>query len=125
MKNTKWIIFFIILTLLCLFVLFISQHSANDSKIAKVIQDGKVIKEIDLERVDTPYEFTVSDENEGHNTIRVEKGRICVVSSDCPDKICVNQGYIKSGAKPIVCLPHKLCIVIVSKGNIDAVAGAQ
>ena len=125
MKNTKWIIFFIILTLVCFFVLLIFWHGTATPKIARIIQDGKVIREIDLENVAKPYEFTVSDGNGGHNTIRVENGRIGVVSADCPDKVCVNQGYIKTGATPIVCLPHKLCIVIVSQDNVDAVVGAE
>ena len=42
----------------------------------------------------------------------VEPGRIRVESADCPDKVCVNQGYISDGTVPIACLPHKLIIRI-------------
>jgi hypothetical protein len=61
------------------------------------------------------------------NTISVQRGKIAVVDADCRDKICVNTGYISTGAAPIVCLPHKLTIMIVDDGEtenkIDAVAG--
>lgn len=44
--------------------------------------------------------------------IEVQKGRIRVKSSDCPDKVCVHTGFISKKGEKIVCLPKKLIIEI-------------
>ena len=44
--------------------------------------------------------------------IEINNGRIRVKSADCPDKICVNTGYISKVGEKIVCLPKKLIIEI-------------
>ena len=54
----------------------------------------------------------------------MEQGRIRVSQADCPDQVCVDQGWIADGTVPIVCLPHKLVIEIVGGGSaFDAAAG--
>ncbi len=75
---------------------------------AKLYLRGELIRTIDLSGVEEPYEFTVSSEL-GENTVRVEPGRIRVVSADCPDGVCVRMGWLSSA--PIVCLPHELVIL--------------
>lgn len=91
---------------------------------ARVILDGKVIRTVDLSNVGVPYEFDVSSDY-GTNRIRVEKGRICVVSADCPDRLCVGMGWISQGTATIACLPHRLVIETDSDGGVDAVAGVK
>ncbi|MBR4895991.1 MAG: NusG domain II-containing protein, partial [Clostridia bacterium] len=54
----------------------------------------------------------------GENTVRVETGRIRIVSADCPDKICVDTGWISDSAAPIVCLPHRL-VIRLEEGPAD------
>lgn len=93
---------------------------------AEIKQDGKVIRTIDLTNTNEPYEFTVESNDGGHNTIRVENGRIAVIDADCDDKICVQQGYVSDASHPIVCLPHKLSITVTGNdGEYDAVVGGQ
>lgn len=89
--------------------------------IAVIMQDGVEVQRIDLTNVQTPYEWTIYDATGGKNVIRVEEGRIGVVSADCPDQVCVRQGYIDTHAVPIACLPHKLLIQIEGGGgDLDA-----
>ena len=119
MKSTKfWIIVIAAVLLLSMaasaFVLL--YHGAGDT--VSVTQDGKVIKRINLDTVTSPYEFVVTGEY-GSNTVRVEQGRICVTDASCPDRVCVNTGWISDGAIPIVCLPNKLVI------QVDSAADAQ
>ena len=91
--------------------------------VAYVTRDGQVLKEINLDKVDDPY-FLVFEDESGTNTVLVEKGRICISKADCPDQICVNQGWISDGTLPIVCLPHKLMIQIADGGGgLDGTAG--
>lgn len=122
MKNLKWFIIFLLLIIICFIIIFLHGNFGK-GKTARILQDGKVIRTIDLENVDAPYEFEVSSENGGYNIIRVEKGKIAVTEASCPDKVCVHQGFIDNGSVPIVCLPNKLSVVIISDNDLDAVTG--
>lgn len=91
--------------------------------VARITRDGELLREIPLDEVKESYSFVVEDEL-GSNTILVEPGRIRVSEADCPDQVCVNQGFISDGTVPVVCLPHKLMIEIVGGGSeFDAAAG--
>ena len=78
---------------------------------AAVYVDGELYDRIDLSAAVVPYEITVTTEY-GYNTLRVSHGSIQVAESDCSEQVCVNQGPIKDGLLPIVCLPHHLVIQI-------------
>lgn len=85
--------------------------------VAVIMQDGVEVERIDLTRVQMPYEWKIYDVQGGENVIRVEEGRIGVVSANCHDQVCVRQGYIDTSAVPIACLPHKLLIRIEGGGG--------
>ena len=93
-------------------------------RVVSIFQNGELVRRIDLSGVVEPYSFTVECED-GINVISVENGRIRVSEADCPDGTCVRQGWMSSGAVPIVCLPHKLVIKLGESGyeEVDAVAG--
>ena len=92
--------------------------------VAAITLDGEVLDEIDLTQVQEPYSFTVTGKDGLTNTVLVEPGRIRVEKADCPDQICVHQGYISDGSQPIVCLPNRLIIQIQGGGDaLDAAAG--
>lgn len=75
----------------------------------EIIQDSKVIREVDLSGVKETEIIKV--EYEGHyNIIEIEPKGIHIKEADCPDKTCVKMGYLKENALPIVCLPHRLMI---------------
>ena len=91
--------------------------------IAEIVQDGKVVRVVDLDRVARSETFTVECPDGGSNTVLVEPGRICVCAADCPDRICVEQGWLSDQAAPIVCMPHRLVIRLREGGTeTDAVA---
>ena len=103
-------------------VLLLRDGSAP-SPTARITRDGVLLEEIDLDKVEAPRSFTLED-GSGSNTVVVEKGRICISEADCPDQVCVNQGWISDGTAPIICLPHRLMIEIVGGGgDLDAGAG--
>lgn len=124
-KNIKWIIIFTVFCAVCVGIIF-WQNNVKSGVIAQIKQGDKVIRTVDLSKVNEPYEEKITDGHGGYNIIRIENGRIAIIESNCPDKICVNQGYIDNGAVPIVCLPHKLSVTIIDgEKDIDAVAGGK
>ena len=104
---------------------FVLLRPAGEGTIARVTLDGEVVEEIDLSAVTEGYTFTVEGPGGFSNTIEVEPGRIRVREAGCPDQVCVHQGYISDGTVPIVCLPNRLVIEIISGGgdSLDAAAG--
>lgn len=102
-----------VLAVLCLggiAAFLIMKNAAVTDPYAQVRLDGKVIRTLPLSRDE---KFTVESEH-GSNTITVENGSVRISSADCPDKVCVRTGAISGGRIPIICLPHRLEIVIVS-----------
>ena len=95
----------------------------TDAPTARILRDGVLLEEIDLSQVDEPYSLTLENES-GRNVLSVERGRVCVSEADCPDQVCVKQGWVSNGAVPIVCLPHKLVVELVGTGeDLDGGAG--
>ena len=124
-NNLKWIIIFTAFCALCMAVWFL-RINKNEGTVAQIKQGDKVIKTIDLSNLKEPYEEKIDDGHGGYNIIRAGNGKIAVIEANCPDKICVNQGYIDNSAVPIVCLPHKLSVTIINgENNVDAVAGVR
>ncbi len=96
----------------------VMRYAKRDDPIAEILRDGEVIRRVPLSE---DCEFVVKCDS-GENTITVANGEIRVSAADCPDKVCVRTGGISGGAVPIVCLPHRLEIRVVSADSeMDAV----
>ena len=124
MTNRIWIFVFSFVAVLCLALwLFISSVSSQ-SMIVGIYKDGSLVEKINLNVVTGEREITLSGEY-GDNVILVSNGHIKMKSADCPDKLCVNHGELKSSSSPIVCLPNKVVIKFEnSTDGADAKTGA-
>lgn len=88
------------------------------SQTVQIIQDGKVLYTIDLEKSE---DQTIEVEYQGSkNVIQIQDHQICVIDAECPDQTCVKMGELKSSAAPIVCLPNKLVVKFAETDEIDA-----
>ena len=122
-RNAKIILILLLAAVVLSAGFLLLQRKQVSSPVARITRDGELIREIPLDEVEESYSFVVEDEA-GSNTSLVEPGRIRVSEADCPDQVCVNQGFISDGTVPVVCLPHKLMIEIVGGGSeFDAAAG--
>lgn len=120
--KTK-VILFLLLAVAVSAAFLLLRGGGEDSPVARITRDGVLLEEINLNGVDRPYALTFADES-GSNTVSVERGRIRVSEADCPDRVCVNQGWISDGTVPIVCLPHRLMVEIRGGGGeLDGGAG--
>lgn len=90
----------------------------SDHCVAQIYQDGVLLESIDLSRVEAPYEFTVSGKDGASNTLRVTRDSIGIISANCPDRICVHQGFIRTPLLPITCLPNHLVIQLVPRDSV-------
>ena len=94
--------------------------SSSPSQRLEIISDGEVLYTIDLSH--TSDRSIRIDHGGSYNIIEITDGKIHVSEAGCPDKVCVEMGFLQGGA-PIVCLPNRLVIRYVQGGGVDAVAG--
>ncbi len=100
-----------LVSIACVFPILMPSFQEQEST-ADVYQNGSLIASIRLNEVEETYTFTVRSENGGSNVVEVRQGAIGIITADCPDQICVHQGFISNTTLPITCLPHRLVIRI-------------
>ena len=109
---------------LAIAALALRNTPTKQNAVARVYADGALVWEIDLSTLNDTQTFEwVGDR--GANTIEARHGMIRVAQADCPDQVCVRQGWLSSGLTPIVCLPHRLVIELDSAApapEIDAIS---
>lgn len=95
---------------------------APSSQTVEIISGGEKLYSIDLSH--TPDKTIRVEQGGSYNIIEITGGKIHVSEAGCPDKTCVNMGFLQ-GSAPIVCLPNRLVIRYAQggNGNADAVAG--
>lgn len=94
-------------------------NNSND-KIAVIRQNGKIIKEIDIDAVNEAQRINITGDY--HEVILVEKGRIRFEEADCPDTLCVKTGWLTKPGDAAACLPNRATIKIEgNKAKVDGV----
>jgi len=100
--------------------LIVFYQSASPGTYAYLYQDGVLIETITLSDITQNYSLKIEGTNGAYNTIEVHDGEIGIVSSSCPDGLCMNMGFIHDDLLPITCLPNKLVIKVVSEESDTA-----
>jgi len=123
-KKTKiCILITFILLLISLSLCFAIYSLPSDAAIANIYQNGEIIYSIDLDKVNEPYEITITGDNGETNTVYIKPGEIAIIQASCPDKLCVKAGYIHNNTLPITCLPNHVMIRIEQgSSDIDGLA---
>jgi hypothetical protein len=112
-KGDKFLLLFILIILgIVALQIFIPN---TKSKTLIVRSDGKIVKTIPLS-TNLSKKITVKSK-EGFLTIEIDKGRVKVIQSTCRDKLCIKQGWIEKIGESIVCLPNRISISIIGKGE--------
>ena len=91
------VIFTILLLALSLFFLFRPEGAAA---CATISIDGQIYRQLPL-----PREETLTLEN--GVVIRFKGRSACILSSDCPDHTCVNNGWLTQAGQSSICLPNR------------------
>lgn len=122
MNNINKLVICIVLVIIFIAVFIGLRNSfAEKTNTVEIIQDGNIIYTLDL---DESEDELIQVDFQGHkNIIQIKDKKISIIEADCPDKICVNMGILKSAFTPIVCLPNHLVIQYVNDDEkIDATA---
>ena len=85
--------------------------------IARVYHCGELLYEIPIGKFAESEIFVI----DGVCEIEVRDRQIGITKSDCPNKSCVNTGFV-SGAVPVICVPNRVEIRVVNaEPDLDGV----
>lgn len=111
------IVFLLLLSLLPEGIFYLSGNDPEVSRTYAVIQvDGKLYKKVPLAGHHGTDELTI-DTEKGHNLVVIKDESIGITEADCPDKICIREGFISKPGSTVVCLPHKVLIEVKGAGS--------
>ena len=109
-KTRTWILILAVILGACAVSILLTRR--QPSLTVAIYSDGECIRRVDLNRVTKEERYTVESDDGGSNVILIQPGRVCVESADCPDQICVLEGWLPDFGLPLVCLPHNLLIQV-------------
>lgn len=106
----------IVIMLLCVVLLYMFLKPKESGSIAVIEKNGNITEKIDFSTVSESYTVIVDNVE-----ILIENDGVSVISSDCPDKVCIHTGKISHIGEVIACLPNKVTVVI--EGNNTTLDG--
>ena len=122
LKSKKKEIIAVLILVLIAVVSFvcIKFFAEGKGKYVKVYVNEKLIKTFDLTK-DREYFIETKI---GYNLLIIKNEKARILDADCPNKICVDKGYISKNGESIICLPHHIVVTIESSEDkdVDAVA---
>ena len=89
----------------------LSPLSATEIPQAVITVDGKVVKTVKL---DGHHEMIHVTGVTGYDIVEITDKQVRIVEADCPDKLCINQGWISRSPQQIVCLPNRVSVKITN-----------
>lgn len=107
MKYGKWLYALLSLVLLSGIVGSILVMRKPNTNNVRISRDGEVLYQLDLAQEEDRIIEIEYDRN--INVVEIKKHQIRIADAGCPDKICVQMGWLDSSV-PIVCLPNHLVI---------------
>ncbi len=110
-KYDKILILLVILASIFGFVLINQSIVQGNQKQVEILINNQLYKKYTLDRgLD---EKVIIESFLGKNIIHIDNNQVTMIQSTCPDQICVNMGTITEPGQMIVCLPHRLIVVII------------
>lgn len=109
------------LVLLLAGALFLALSFAPKGTTAIVELDGQVIKEQTLSQLTETETFTVEGDQGLKVVIEFSPQGAAVISSTCPDQVCVKTGQLTRAGESAICLPAKVTLRLEGGGEtVDA-----
>lgn len=111
MRKSDYILIAALLLLSLIGFGALTLRSNSHNKILIIKQDNAVIKRIALKGIasETKLVLPVKD---GSLELHYDRNGAWVVSSPCPDKICLHQGKITKTGETIACVPEQVLLTL-------------
>jgi hypothetical protein len=87
-------------------------------KYVEIYENGKLYQKILIK--DNAFKKTIKVTNKfGTNIVQIENGGARMLDADCPDKICIKEGFIDKNGQTIVCLPNRFVVEIKGEDKAE------
>lgn len=110
-QNRVWLLIIGAIVLLSLAALFLIQHFKETGDRVEIYQDSVLIYSLPLNKDKT---IRIPSKNGGYNIVTISNGQVRVSEASCPDQVCVRHGPTCVTKDPIVCLPNKLVVQVIT-----------
>ena len=87
------------------------QEGTGERIIATISVGDQTVRTVDLTAAGD-QEFTILEETGLPITFQVRDHAIRFLSSDCPDKVCVNTGFLRNDLDVASCLPNRTSLFV-------------
>lgn len=96
-------------------------NDKESASLLKIYHKNQLIQTIQL--TESQNEIIELSVENFHHKIALMNGQVAMIEADCPDGICVQHKPIKYKGESIICLPHKLVLLVEhqEETEIDAV----
>lgn len=111
-KGDKIVLILIFLFFLSFAIARFFKTDDASNKVAIIEMNGEEYKTIELFKDMEKEEIRVDLSDDQHFRVIAENGQVKMAESTCPNKICVNTGWISQVGESIVCLPYKTAIYV-------------
>jgi hypothetical protein len=86
-------------------------RSVKGHIIATITVGDEVVRTLDLNEA-PDQEFSILDDTGLPITFQVKDHAIRFLDSDCPDKICINTGFLREDLQVATCLPNRTTLFL-------------
>ena len=114
MKWRKGDFFIIAIVIILALGIWFFPFGKGEATRVEVFCDGRLSY---TSPTDKPFEKEIAG-----CTVKLSDGEVRVVSSTCPDKVCVHSGAISEAGEIIVCVPNRVSVKMAGTQEIDAIA---
>lgn len=113
-KKTRVILVAVLAALIAGSALWLAlpKKAREGRRVAVIAVDGAEWKRIDLDTA-ADQTFSIREETGKDIELQIKDGAIRFLSSDCPDKICVNTGFLREDNDVAVCLPNRVAVTVI------------
>lgn len=117
-----WVLLIAILAAACIAGILLVHTHRQTGTLVQIIRDGQVEDTFPLSK-SGEYRYETADGN--YNIVVVKNGQVEVTEASCPDKICVRHGPTDQTADPIVCMPNRLVVQIITPDDDSQLDGVS
>ena len=122
-KNDLLLVVFLLFLAAAIYTFLLPKDGAGDYSY-EIRRDAAVLHTIKVSELKTNAQFSITTE---HGKVIVDldpAGGASIISSPCPDKLCIHQGRISKIGQTVLCLPEKVLVTVTGnrkEGEPDAV----
>ena len=121
-KRTKIILWAIIaLAVIGCALWWLLPRGGSTDCTAEIWIDGKMVRSIPLRQA-ADEEISLAEYGK-EVLLEVKNHRIAFISSDCPDKVCIHNGWLSREGEQAICLPNRVSVILTDGSTVPVDLG--